>query len=129
MSDETQRNDDSLTAEPDLAPSPEPAEDNRVRWIVWLGALVLFAGFSVLPRISTNLGVEAPSSDKSGHDHVWRIWWRARHEIVDFGPAWGFTIIYLALALAFVALSALVVWIALVPDERTGGVSDPTATP
>jgi hypothetical protein len=39
--------------------------------------------------------------------------------IVDFGPSWGFTVVYIALALAFVALSALAVWIALVPSERT----------
>jgi hypothetical protein len=107
-----------------LQPSVSTSEpENRdyfqpVRWFVWLILVVLSAALIVGPKVSTNLGVEAPSGDKSGHDHVWRVWWRARHGIVDFGPSWGFTVVYIALALAFVALSALAVWIALVPSER-----------
>ena len=86
--------------------------------MVWLVLLVIFTGFALLRQVTTNLGAEAPIWDKSGRDYVWRIWWRARHEIVDFGPSWGFTVVYLALALAFIALSVLAVWIALVPSER-----------
>jgi hypothetical protein len=115
-------------------PSTEQAEDNRPRWIVWLTLLVVFTVFAVLPKVSTNLGVEAPRYDKSGHEHVWRIWWRARHAIVDFGPPWGFTLVYIGLAIAFVILSALAVWIALVPNDRPELVAEqidaePTATP
>lgn len=103
--------------EPFGGEAAKPADDNRYRWIVWIVLLTVFAGFALLRQVTTNLGVEAPVWDKSGREYVWRIWWRSRHEIVDFGPAWGFTLVYIALALAFSVLSALAVWVALVPSE------------
>lgn len=113
-------NDDSIASVPPAsARQQEPEAEDRQRWLIWLAALVIATALAVLRSVTTNLGVEALArSDKQGRDYVWRIWWRARHEIVDFGPAWGFTVIYVGLALAFVVLSALAVWVALVPGER-----------
>jgi hypothetical protein len=106
------------------------APHNQWRWAVWLIALVVLVGFGVLRSVTTNLGVEALNrTDKRGHDQIWGIWWRARHDIVDFGPAWGFTVIYVGLALAFIVLSALAVWIALVPDEPDDAGNSVSADP
>jgi hypothetical protein len=121
-------NSDSIAFEPAVQPveseSTKLADGVRFRWLVWLALLAIATGFTLLRQVTTNLGVEAPSWDKSGRDYVWRVWWRVRHEIVDAGPSWGFTAVYIALALAFVALSALAVWIALVPNERAPSLDE-----
>jgi hypothetical protein len=87
------------------------------RWIVWVVAIAMFVGYVVLTQVHTRLGVEAPRWDKDGREYVWRSWWRARHEIVDFGPSGLIVFIYAGLAIAFVGLSALACWIALVAEE------------
>ena len=90
-----------------------------IRWLVWAFAVVVFAGYVLLARVHTRLGVEAPALDKDGREYVWRSWWRARHDIVDIGPDAGVTVAYAGLALAFLALSGLACWVALVPDDPT----------
>lgn len=99
----------------------------RSRLAIWITLLAGFAAFASLARVTTNLGVEAPVWDKQGREYVWRIWWRARHQIVDFGPSWSFTLIYILLVLAFIALSVAAIWVALVPDEQA--TSDAEASP
>ncbi len=94
------------------------AARRRVRWFVWAAGAALFSAFILLGRVHTRLGVEAPVWDKSGREYVWRVWWRARHQIVSFGPESAVTFVYIALAVAFIALCILAVWLALVPEER-----------
>lgn len=97
----------------------EPASHRRVRFAVWGVALVLFAGFLSLLRVHTYLGVEAEVWDKNGRDYVWSVWWRARHDMIGSAPSSLFVVVYLGLIVAFLGLSILAVWLALVPDEPT----------
>lgn len=109
----------------------EPADDvrrrNRLKWLLWIIVVVVFIGYASLARVHTRLGVKAPTFDKHGRDYVWRIWWRARDDIVDFGSHQVVVVAYVGLPLVFLALCALACWVALVPDDppvRPRGVSD-----
>ena len=112
-------------SEPD--PAGEVAESQkhdrslhrRIRFAVWGVALVLFAGFLSIWRVHTYLGVEAEVWDKNGRDYVWSVWWRARHDMIGSAPSSLFIVVYLGLIIAFLGLSILAVWLALVPDEPT----------
>jgi hypothetical protein len=96
---------------------PSSEKSVRGRIIIWAVAVTLFAAFVTLSRVNTRLGVEAVSWDKDGRDYVWSVWWRARNDIVDLGPDRLFVFVYVCLAVAFVALSILAFWLALVPDD------------
>ena len=116
--------------------APEEAHDETIdtgnkiaRWIVWSGLILLFAGFVLLLKVNTYLGVKVRPTfvsiggivseqyDKRGQDYVWNVWWRARNEMLSLGPSWGFTLLMLVLVALFVLGSALAIWIAMVPDE------------
>ena len=99
----------------------------KIRWIVWAIGITLFLGYIALARVHTRLGVEAFSWDKNGREYIWRVWWRARYHIVDLGHDRLFVFVYAGLALAFLALSALACWIALVPDDASSPASTPDA--
>lgn len=90
-----------------------------IRWIVWAGSLVVFAVFTGVSRVHTRLGVEAFPWDKNGREYVWRVWWRARDNMITVDPPWVFTAAFFALVGLFVVFSVLAFWIALVPDERS----------
>jgi hypothetical protein len=90
-----------------------------LRWLVWAVAVAVFAGYVLVVRVHTRLGVAAPAFDKNGREYVWRAWWRARHGIIDVGPGPTVAVAYVSLALIFLALCALAFWVALVPDEPT----------
>jgi hypothetical protein len=89
----------------------------RLRWLVWAVAVAAFTGYVALARVHTRLGVDAPSWDKNGRENVWRVWWRARHEVVDIGSERAEGAGYIGLALLLLALSILACWVALVPDD------------
>ncbi len=101
----------------DEAVVPPSGKKVRARFIIWTIAVTLFAAYFTLSRVNTRLGVEAVSWDKDGRDYVWRVWWRARNDIVDFGSDGLFVFVYVCLAMAFVALSVLAFWLSLVPDD------------
>lgn len=96
----------------------------RVRWFVWAAGVAAFVAFIVLGRVHTRLGVEAPVWDKHGREYVWRVWWRARHQFVSFGPESAVTAVYVGLGLVFVALCIIAVWLALVPEDRSSHQED-----
>jgi hypothetical protein len=114
---------ESKINEPDtITPREAPDADasaRRFRGFAWALGVIGFLAFVMLARINTYLGVQAVPWDKSGHEYVWRVWWRARNDIIQSGPGWVFLLAYVALALAFIGLSAVAFWIALVPDDRT----------
>jgi hypothetical protein len=97
--------------------------------LVWLVLSAAFALFIVVAKVHTYLGVkvkptitsiagfETSKMDMNGHEHVWRVWWRARHEMLSLGPNWGFTALLTLLGLLFVGLCVLAIWVALVPNE------------
>jgi hypothetical protein len=107
--------------EPDTMSHEAPkmnASARRIRGFAWALAVIGFLAFIVLAHVNTHLGVQAVPWDKSGHEYVWRVWWRARNDFIHSGPGWAFLLVYFALALAFIGLSAVAFWIALVPDDR-----------
>lgn len=89
-----------------------------LRWVVWGVSVAVFAAFSTLGRVHTHLGVKAVAWDKDGREYVWRVWWRARDDIIDLNPAWVFSGFYVVMIVAFLGLSALAFWLALVPIDR-----------
>jgi hypothetical protein len=124
----------SLDGHPPLAPVEVHEENidtgNKIaRWIVWSGLMLLFGGFVLLFKVNTYLGVKVRPTfvsiggivseqyDKRGQDYVWNVWWRARDEMLSLGPSWRFTVLMLILVALFVLGSAMVIWIAMVPDE------------
>jgi hypothetical protein len=111
-----------LVLDPDDSTSFEQPErftgDQRFRWFAWAVGVAVFAAFVMLARVHTRLGVVAPPRDKNGREYVWRVWWRARDDVVNVGSDGTVAFVYVALAMAFVALGVLAFWLALVPDER-----------
>ena len=67
--------------------------------IVWAVTVLVAAALVALVRVPTHLGVKVvevnpdseatlPSSDFRGSDYLWRVWWRARDDMVDVSPSW-----------------------------------------
>ncbi len=112
-------------------PATNTAAHKRIRFAVWAVALVLFAGFLSLLRVHTYLGVESEVWDKHGRDYIWSVWWRARHDMIGSAPSGLFVVMYIGLIIAFLGLSILALWLALVPDEsparRDSDLSEATA--
>ena len=101
-----------------------PRVDARIAGIV----LVAIAGLILaLIRIPTSLGVRVEPTtgiggfeyDKSGHERVWRVWWRARDDLFDLQTQWPLTAGLIVLFSIFVTGVLAAVWIALSPDEST----------
>jgi hypothetical protein len=122
----------------DAVGEPERGVDSAAhpplaRWIVWFAVSLGFVAFVALGRVHTYLGVkvkptivsisgfQAQKLDLNGREHIWRVWWRARHAVVDLGPGWGFTALMTTLTLLFIGLGILSIWVALVPEEAPAG--------
>lgn len=80
--------------------TPEPARASPSRGsIVWAATVVVAAALVAFVRVPTHLGVKVveanadsevvlTASDFRGSDYLWRIWWRARDDMVDVSPTW-----------------------------------------
>lgn len=101
------------------------------RWVAWGAVSIAFVVFVVLGGVHTYLGVKVKPTvvtigsfqterlDMNGHEHVWRIWWRARHEMMNLGSGWGFPVLLTTLGLLFIVLSIFSIWVALVPHDES----------
>lgn len=97
------------------------------RWI-WCGVIALVALVAALIRVPTKLGVQVPetripgfdvsSADLSSHEHIWRVWWRARHDFISLHPQWlltaGLAVLFVIFAVSVISL----VWVALAPEPE-----------
>lgn len=99
------------------------------RLLLWAALSAAFVAFIAVSRVNTYLGVEAPTYDKRGREYVWRVWWRARHDVMDAGPSWGFSLVLLVLVALFLLGCVLALWIALVPDDPAAPAREPDRDP
>lgn len=82
--------------------------------VVWALTALIATGLVALLRVSTHLGVKVveaattrsgsiPSNlDFRGSEYVWRVWWRARDDLIDVSPSWLLTVVLLAGLVVFV---------------------------
>lgn len=115
--------DDDSNQISELPPSamPETRSNNEhatLRWAVWVMLVAAFLAFLTLVRVHTHLGVKSSAFDKNGREYVWRIWWRARGQILSSGSSAPFQAFYLFALVAMFALSALALWLALVAGDQ-----------
>ena len=80
----------------------------------------IFAAIVGLVKVSTSLGVMVPEPvlgqpDLSGSEYIWRVWWRARDDLIDVSPQWLVTTGLIALLTIFVAGMLLAIWIVCGP--------------
>jgi hypothetical protein len=104
--------------------SPAFRPDRRWRWC-GLVALGLFIA-AMIP-VPTTLGVKVPETsmpgidpsqvDTSGNDQIWRVWWRARDDMIDASPQWMLTVVLTLLLALFVIALLAAVWFALAPGH------------
>ena len=119
--------DDELTPHSEVIAPESSLEQDRdppvrshgrdIRTIVWAIAVVVFGAWVVFGKVHTYLGVKAFSWDKEGREHVWRVWWRARDNIIERDST-AFVAVYVGLIVMFALFSALALWIALAPDDQ-----------
>ena len=72
-----------------------------VRRIVWAATVVIAVAVFALVRVPTHLGVEAPINDKRGSEYLWRVWWRARDDMIDVSPSWLFGVVLMMALVVF----------------------------
>ncbi len=128
MSDhEVSKGADRVPAEQTLDVDDRPSDHQTgrtVRATVFAISVLTFAIWTVFGTVHTHLGVKAPEWDKDGREHIWRVWWRARDDMVSTDSS-AFVVLYIGLTLALVLLSAVALWIAVVPaDPRDSRHSD-----
>lgn len=80
--------------------TPErPRASPSTRTVVWAVTVLVAAALVALVRVPTHLGVKVveanpdseatlTSLDFRGNDYLWRVWWRARDDMVDVSPSW-----------------------------------------
>ena len=87
-------------------------------------------------RIPTSLGVKVVATaglggieyDKTGHERIWRVWWRARDDIFEVHAQWLLTAAFIAMLAVFLMCTLAAVWIALSPEEsERSSLADETA--
>jgi hypothetical protein len=100
------------------------ARANRFdRRLIWCGAVAAAAVALSFVQVKTTLGVQVPETriigidpslvDLSGQEPIWRVWWRARGEIVDVEPQWLVTTALTALLAVFAVGILAAIWFAL----------------
>ena len=97
------------------------------RWI-WCAVIALAGVVAALIRVPITLGVQVPETripgfdaslvDLSSNEHIWRVWWRARHDFIHLQPQWLLTGLLAALLLVFVAGTISLIWFALAPQPE-----------
>jgi len=101
------------------------------RSIVWAATVLVTAALVVLTRVPTHLGVKVveanlnaeatlTTSDFRGSDYLWRVWWRARDDMVDVSPSW---------LLGVALLGGLVVFLVGIFAAYRLALSIPSSTP
>jgi uncharacterized membrane protein len=92
--------------------------------VTLLAALALLA----LTRVTTYLGVKVveargsnsyiPPAYFRGREYIWRVWWRARDDMVDISPSWllGAALILMLVAFGAAVIAAFRLALAIPPD-------------
>ena len=106
----------------------QPIEHRFDRRWVWCGLIALAGLAATLIRVPTRLGVQVPETrlpefspsliDLAGHEHIWRVWWRARDDFLSFRPQWLLTAALAVLLVVFAAGVLCLVWFALTPGPE-----------
>jgi hypothetical protein len=106
----------------------QPMEHRFDRRWIWCGLIALVGLVAALVRVPTRLGVQVPETrlpgfspslvDLSSNEHIWRVWWRARHEFISLHPPWLLTTGLALLLVIFVAGVLCLVWFALAPGPE-----------
>ena len=107
----------------------EPIEHRFDRRWIWSGLIALVALVAALIRVPTKLGVQVPETRIPGfdvsqvnlnsHEHVWRVWWRARDDFVVIHPQWIVTALLAVTLVIFAASVLCLVWFALAPEPES----------
>ena len=103
----------------------QPTRNHRdLRWL-WCALVLLIGAALMLLRVPTTLGVQVPETrilgldpsliDTSSHEHVWRVWWRARDDYLTASPQWLLSAGLLVLLAVFVIALLAAIWFALSP--------------
>jgi hypothetical protein len=77
----------------------------------------IFVVFIASVRVPTYLGLVAPAWDKEGIEYVWRVWWRARAEMVDVEQTWLFSALLIGLSVVVVVAASTALWLILVSED------------
>ena len=100
----------------------EPMGEARLgpRTLVTLAIAASFAIGAAIVQVPTSLGVEAPrpvfgEPDLSSSEYIWRVWWRARDNLINVNPQWLVTGSLLALLAVFAAGTLAAIWIVTGP--------------
>lgn len=102
----------------------------RLAFTAAVGAI--FAVAIAFVRVPTSLGVQAPEPasffverDLSGREYIWRVWWRARDDLIDVNPQWVVTAGLVAMLALFAVGAILAIWLVTKPIP----ISDDEAAP
>jgi hypothetical protein len=103
------------------------------RW-VWCGLIALLGAAASWISVPTTLGVQVPETaisgidpslvDTSGHERIWRVWWRARGEFIELDHQWLVTAGLIVLLAVFAIGTMAAIWIALTPGSESFEVTD-----
>lgn len=95
------------------------------RAVVTLTIAAIIAAAIAFVRVPTSLGVKAPrpetiftEPDLSGREYIWRVWWRARDDLIDAQPQWLVTGGLIAILAVFAFGMLLAVWLVTGPPTR-----------
>jgi hypothetical protein len=95
------------------------------RAVVTLTIAAIFAAVIAFVRLPTSLGVKVPrpetiftEPDLSGREYIWRVWWRARDDLIDAQPQWLVTGGLIALLAIFALGTLLAIWLVTGPPAR-----------
>ena len=87
-----------------------------------LAVVLLFALATALIEVPTSLGVRVPrpaigQPDLSGSERIWRVWWRARDDLIDVSAQWLVTSGLLVLLAIFAVGMATAIWLVTGPQR------------
>ncbi|HET7054986.1 MAG TPA: hypothetical protein VFI12_00920 [Thermomicrobiales bacterium] len=103
----------------------QPTAKHRDLRLLWCALVVMIGAALMLLSVPTTLGVKVPETripgldpsliDTSSHEHVWRVWWRARDDYLTVHPQWILSAGLLVLLVVFVIGVLAAIWFALSP--------------
>ena len=99
-------------------PNRLPSLSSRTLFTVLVG--LMFALAIAVIEVPTSLGVKVPQpvfgeQDLSGRERIWRVWWRARDDLLDAEPQWMVTAALIVLLLVFAVGTLLAIWLVTGP--------------
>ena len=101
-------------------PNRLPTLSSRTLYTVVVGLLFVLAVTVI--EVPTTLGVKVPQpvfgeQDLSGRERIWRVWWRARDDLIDAEPQWLVTAGLIALLAVFAVGTLFAIWLVTGPPS------------